>query len=147
MAELQIAEMIARHIQAGQPVSIDIQHVIFPGTVFSVGSATNGTVAIEVALESELLAAVKPGVKVEGTIQFGRLDNILYLGRPVRCQPDSTGSLFKLDADGKTLVRTQVKFGKSSVNTIEILDGLKVGDKVILSDVSAYDGVDRIRLP
>ena len=85
-------------------------------------------------------------LSVDGTIQLEKLDDILYVGRPVHGQENSTVGLFKLEGDGTTAVRVQVKLGRSSVNTIEVLDGLKEGDKVILSDTSAWDTANEIRL-
>jgi multidrug efflux pump subunit AcrA (membrane-fusion protein) len=83
---------------------------------------------------------------VDGTVDIERLDNVLYLGRPTVGQPHSTVTLFRIDGDGKTATRTTVKLGRASVNTIEIIDGLKVGDQVILSDMSAQDAHERVRL-
>jgi HlyD family secretion protein len=87
-----------------------------------------------------------PDLSVDGTIEIENLSDVVYVGRPVFGQPNSTTSLFKVDPDGKGATRVQVKLGRTSVNTIEVVDGLKVGDKVILSDMSAWDGHDRIRL-
>ena len=87
-----------------------------------------------------------PDLSVDGTIELERLDDVLFVGRPAFGQEQSTVGLFKVDADGSGAARIQVKLGRSSVNTIEVLSGLKVGDQVILSDMSAYDAYDRIRL-
>jgi HlyD family secretion protein len=97
-------------------------------------------------LTGELPKGAVPDLSVDGTIELERLNDILFMGRPAFGQDQSTVGLFKVLADGTTAERTQVKLGRSSVNTIEVLSGLKVGDQVILSDMSAYDAYDRIRL-
>jgi HlyD family secretion protein len=99
-----------------------------------------------VALLGELPKGARPELSVDGTIENERLDDILYVGRPAYGQAESTIGLFRLLEDGETAVRVQVQLGKSSVNTIEILEGLQQGDQVVLSDTSAWDAYDRIRL-
>jgi HlyD family secretion protein len=101
---------------------------------------------VDCRLEGELPPGARPDMSVDGTIQLEKLEDVVFVGRPVFGQPESTVSLFKIDPDGKGATRVQVKFGRSSVNTIEIRDGLKVGDQVILSDMSAWDQHDRIKL-
>jgi HlyD family secretion protein len=105
-----------------------------------------GTVTVDVKLEGALPDGARPDLSVEGTIELERLADVVYVGRPVQGQAFSTVGLFKLVEDGKDAVRVPVKLGRSSVNTIEIVEGLQVGDQVILSDMSAQDRSDRIRL-
>jgi HlyD family secretion protein len=103
-------------------------------------------VTVDVALKGPLPNVLRPDLSVDGTIQEAKLDDVIFVGRPVFGQQDSTVRLFRVDPDGKYANAVKVTFGRSSVNTIEIKDGLKVGDKVILSDMSAYDAYDRIKL-
>lgn len=146
-AELRIAETQAKDIQLGQPVSVDTRNGFIPGRVIRIDlAATNGTVTVDASLEGEYPKGVRPDLSVDGTIELERLENILYVGRPVQGQENGTIGLFKVDPDGRGAGRTQVRLGRSSVNTIEIVDGLKEGDKVILSDTSQWDNADRIRL-
>jgi multidrug efflux pump subunit AcrA (membrane-fusion protein) len=109
-------------------------------------SVLNGTVAVDVRLEGELPSGAVPDLSVDGTVELERLDNVLFVGRPVFGQPNSKIALFKLEPDGKEASKVPVSLGKSSVNTIEITEGLKVGDQVVLSDMSNWDNQTRIRL-
>jgi HlyD family secretion protein len=146
-AELNIPETQAKDIQLGQSASIDTRNGIIPGRVTRIDPAVkDGTVAVDVKLEAELPKGARPDLSVDGTILLERLEDILYVGRPVQGQPDSQVSIFKLGPDGKKAERVTVKLGRSSVNTIEIKEGLKPGDQVILSDMTAQDGTDSIRL-
>ncbi len=146
-AELKIQETQAKDIMSGQKAEVDTRNGIIPGRVSRIDpTAQNGTVTVDVRLEGALPAGARPDLSVDGTIELERLDNVLFVGRPVFGQQDSLVTLFKVDADGKGATRTQVKLGRASVNTIEILEGLKIGDTVILSDMSAWDAHDRIRL-
>jgi HlyD family secretion protein len=146
-AELNIAETQAKDIQIGQEVSIDTRNGLIPGRVSRIDPAVkDGTVTVDVRLEGELPRGARPDLSVDGTIVLEKLDDVVYVGRPVQGQPDSQVSIFKLDPDGKGAARVTVKLGRSSVNTIEIKEGLKPGDQVILSDMTAQDGFDRIRL-
>ncbi len=146
-AQLKIAETQAKDVAIGQPASIDTRNGIVPGKVSRVDpSSQNGTVTVDVALEGELPQGARPDLSVDGTIELDRLADVLYVGRPAFGQEKSLVGLFKLVDDGDEAVRVQVKLGKSSVNTVEILEGLKAGDKVILSDMSAWDAHDRVRL-
>ena len=146
-AALQIAETQARDIQLGQPASIDTHNGIIPGHVSRIDpSVLNGTVTVDVALDGPLPAGARPDLSVDGTINLAELKDVLQVGRPALGNDFSTLSLFKEDPDGKGAVRVPVKVGRSSVNSIQILEGLKEGDVVILSDMSHEDGVDRIRL-
>ncbi len=146
-AGLQIAETQARDIQIGQPASIDTHNGIIPGHVSRIDpSVLNGTVTVDVALDGPLPQGARPDLSVEGTIDLEKLKDVLYVGRPARGNENSTLCLFKSDPDGKGAVRVPVKVGRASVNSIQVLEGLKEGDQVILSDMSREDGVDRIRL-
>ncbi len=146
-AELKIPETQAKDVAIGQVASIDTRNGVIEGHVSRIDpAAVNGTVTVDVKLEGALPPGARPDLSVDGTIEIERLTDVLYVGRPTFGQPDSQISLFKLDADGKGASRVQVKLGRSSVNTIEIVEGLRVGDQVILSDMSAYDAHDRIRL-
>lgn len=146
-AELRIAETQAKDVQIGQTAQIDTRNGIIPGTVSRIDPAVReGTVLVDVKLEGSLPAGARPDLSVDGTIELERLADVLYVGRPAFGQPDSLVGLFRLAPDGKEASRTQVRLGRSSVNTIEIVDGLEVGDRVILSDMSNWDQYDRVRL-
>jgi HlyD family secretion protein len=146
-AELKIAETQAKDITIGQIASIDTRNGVVPGKVSRIGPAVqNGTVTVDVRLEGELPQGARPDLSVDGTVELERLNDVLYVGRPVIGQPNSMVGLFKLDPQTKEANRTTVRLGRSSVNTIEVLDGLKVGDQVILSDMSAWDAHNRIEL-
>jgi HlyD family secretion protein len=145
-AELRIAETQARDLTIGQIASVDTRQGFIPGKVVRIDpSAQNGTVTVDVALEGELPRGARPDLSVDGTIELERLDNVLFVGRPAFGQEQSTVGLFKLDETGEAS-RAQVQLGRSSVNTIEVLGGLKEGDQVVLSDMSAWDQFERIRL-
>jgi HlyD family secretion protein len=146
MAELRIAETQAKDILIGQPARIDTRNGIVEGKVLRVDPAVqNGTVQVDVELEGKLPAGARPDLSVDGTIEIERLADVLHVGRPAFGQADSEVRLFKVDADG-VATRVPVQLGRSSVNVIEIRKGLAVGDRVILSDTSAWDQSDRIRL-
>ena len=146
-AQVKITETEAKDIAIGQPASIDTRNGIIPGKVTRIDpAAVNGTVTVDVKLEGALPAGARPDLSVDGTIDIERLADVVYVGRPTVGQPHSTVTMFRYDLDGKTATRVTVKLGRASVNTIEVLDGLKVGDRVILSDMSAQDSHDRIRL-
>ena len=146
-AELKIAETQAKDIALGQDAQVDTRNGIIPGKVSRLDPAViNGTRVVDVRLIGALPAGAVPDLSVDGTVELENLSDVVYVGRPVFGQPNSIVSLFKVDPDGKGAARIPVKLGRSSVNTIEVLDGLKVGDKVILSDMSAWDVHDRIRL-
>lgn len=146
-AALQIAETQARDIQIGQPAEIDTHNGIIPGQVTRIDPAVlNGTRTVDVSLDGPLPPGAVPQLSVDGTIDLAHLTNVLYVGRPALGNENSTLSMFKLDRDGKGATRVPVKVGRASVNNIEILEGLKEGDTVILSDMSRWDNVDRIRL-
>jgi len=146
-AELRIAETQARDLTIGQIAQVDTRNGIIPGKVIRIDpAAQNGTVTVDVALEGALPRGARPDLSVDGTIELERLDNVLYVGRPAFGQEQSTVGLFKLDKETGEANRAQVQLGRSSVNTIEILGGLAEGDEVVLSDMSAWDQFDRIRL-
>ena len=146
-AELDIPETEARDLLLGQTASVDTHNGIVPGRVIRIAPApVNGTVAVDVTLDGQLPKGARPDLSVEGTILIEKLTNVLYVGRPVHAASDSTVGLFKLTEDGREAVRVPVKIGKMSVNTVQILAGLKQGDQVILSDMSAQDNFDKIRL-
>ncbi|MBI3405522.1 MAG: efflux RND transporter periplasmic adaptor subunit [Acidobacteria bacterium] len=146
-AEIRIAETQAKDVQIGQKATVDTRNGIIPGHVTRIDpAAVNGTRVVDIALDGALPQGAVPDLSVDGTIEIERVKDILYVGRPVNGQPNSTVGLFKLEDNGTYANRIQVKLGRASVNTIEVVDGLKVGDKVILSDMSAQDGQDRIRL-
>lgn len=146
-AEVKIAETQAKDVAPGQKATIDTRNGIVNGHVSRKDpSVVNGTVTVDVTIDDPLPPGAVPDLSVDGTIILENLKDVLYVGRPVHGQSDSTIALFKLDQDGSEAQRVNVKLGRSSVNTIEIVEGLKVGDKVILSDMSAWDAFDRIRL-
>ena len=146
-AELRIAETQARDLAIGQKAEIDTRNGIIPGRVIRIDpAAQQGTVTVDVELIGELPRGARPDLSVDGTIELERLSNVLYVGRPAFGQEQSTVGLFKLDPATGEASRAQVQLGKSAVNTIEILGGLSEGDQVILSDMSAWDQFDRIRL-
>jgi multidrug efflux pump subunit AcrA (membrane-fusion protein) len=149
-AELKIPETQAKDVLIGQKASVDTHNGVIPGQVSRIDpSSQNGTVTVDVSLEGALPPGARPDLTVEGTIELERLADVLYVGRPVHGDANSTISLFKADGpwnDANEAVRVQVKIGRTSVNTVEIVQGLQLGDTVILSDMSASDNFDRIRL-
>jgi HlyD family secretion protein len=146
-AEIKIAETQAKDVTIGQKAAIDTRNGIVTGHVSRIDpSVQNGTVTVDVAIDGALPQGARPDLSVDGTIELENLRDVLYVGRPVHGQADSTIGLFKIVNDGAEAVRVNVKLGRSSVTTIEVLQGLQVGDKVILSDMSAVDNFDRIRL-
>ncbi len=146
-ASLQIAETQANNIQLGQPAEIDTHNGIVPGHVTRIDpSVLNGTRTVDVALDGPLPSGAVPDLSVDGTIDLAQLHDVLHVGRPAFGNADSTISLFRINPDGKTATRVQVKVGQASVTEIQILSGLKEGDRVILSDMSRYDNTDEVRL-
>ncbi len=146
-AQVKIAETQAKDIQINQQAVIDTRNGTVKGHVTRVDPAVEqGTVTVDVAFDEALPKGARPDLSVDGTIELERLDNVVYVGRPAFGQENNTVGMFKLVGGSSEAVRTPVKLGKSSVNTIEILDGLQPGDQVILSDTSAWDAHDRIRL-
>ena len=146
-AEIKIAETQAKDVAIGQKATIDTRNGVVNGHVSRIDpSVVNGTVTVDVAITDPLPNGARPDLSVDGTVELENLKDVLYVGRPVHGQADSTIGIFKIVENGTEAVRVNVKLGRSSVNTIEIVDGLKVGDKVILSDMSAWDNFDRIQL-
>ena len=146
-AELKIAETQAKDIEIGQSAEIDTRNGVIAGLVSRKDpAAANGTVTVDVSLTGELPRGAVPDLSVDGTIQLERLENILYVGRPSLGQEQSTVGLFKLTNAAGDAERVQVSLGKSSVNAIEVKQGLNDGDQVVLSDMSAWDAFPKVRL-
>ena len=146
-AEIKIAETQAKDVQIGQKATIDTRNGVVNGHVSRIDpSVVNGTVTVDVTITDPLPIGARPDLSVDGTVEISNIKDVLYVGRPVHGQPDSKIGIFKIIDDGSEAVRVTVILGRTSVNTIEIIDGLKVGDKVILSDMSAWDGFERVRL-
>src|SRR5437867_1030959 len=146
-AELKIAETQAKDIEIGQVAQVDTRNGIIPGRVIRKDpAATNGTVTVDVGLTGALPRGAVPDLSVDGTVELERLENVLYVGRPAFGQEQSTVGLFKITNGAGDAERVQVRLGRSSVNTVEIVSGLNSGDQVVLSDMSAWDGFDRVRL-
>lgn len=146
-AQLKIAETQAKDVQLGQKASIDTHNGVIAGHVARIDpSVLNGTRTVDVELDDELPPGAVPDLSVDGTITIERLGDVLYVGRPTMGQANSKITLFKLVDGGKEAVRVPVTLGRASVSTIEVVEGLKPGDEVILSDMSRWDGLDRIRL-
>ena len=146
-AVLRVPESQAKDVAVGQRVDVDLHPAIVKGRVMRVDpTSQNATVEVEVALEGEMPQGARSDLSVDGTIEIDRIPNTMFVQRPGNSQPDQTVGLFKLEPDGKTAVRTNVKFGKASVNLIEVLAGLNVGDKILISDMGQYDTVNRVRI-
>ena len=146
-AALQIPETQARDIQIGQPAMVDTHNGVIPGHVTRIDPAVvNGTRTVDVELDGPLPAGAVPQLSVDGTIDLERMQNVLYVGRPSLGHENSTLSLFRVDPDDKTATRVTLKVGRAAVENIHVLEGLKEGDTVILSDMSRYDNLDRVRL-
>jgi multidrug efflux pump subunit AcrA (membrane-fusion protein) len=146
-AELRVPESQAKDVQIGQTATIDTRNGIIRGHVSRKdASAVGGSVRVDVTLEGDLPAGAVPDLSVDGTIQIEHLQDVLYTGRPVSGAATGPVGLFKIVEDGNYAVRTTVVLGRSSVNTVEIINGLQPGDRVILSDMGAHDNVDRVRI-
>ncbi|HEV7474204.1 MAG TPA: HlyD family efflux transporter periplasmic adaptor subunit [Pyrinomonadaceae bacterium] len=146
-AELKIAETQIKDVRLGQVVAVDTRNGIIQGEVQRIDpAAREGTFVVDVALTGPLPASARPDLSVDGTIELERLADVLHVGRPAFGQGQQTVGLFRLSPDGQQADRTQVTLGRSSVSTIEIVSGLKEGDQVILSDTSALDSYNRIRV-
>jgi multidrug resistance efflux pump len=146
-AALQIPETQAKDLAVGQQASIDTRNGMIPGRVVRIDpNAINGTVAVDIALDGPLPAGARPDLSVDGTIEIERLRNVLYTGRPAYGQANSTIGMFKIAEAGHYATRVQVRVGRSSVNLIEILGGLSMGDSVVLSDISQWDTADRVKI-
>jgi HlyD family secretion protein len=146
-AEIKVAETQAKDVLVGQSAVIDTRNGTAQGHVTRIDpSVVNGTVTVDVIPDGALPDGARPDLSVDGTIEIENLKDVLFVGRPVHGSSQSTISLFKLTPDGSEGTRVNVKLGRTSVNTVEILQGLQVGDRVILSDMSQWDNYDRIRL-
>lgn len=146
-AELKIPETQAKDVQIGQVAQVDTRNGVIPGRVSRIDPAVReGTVLVDVKLEGPLPQGARPDLSVDGTIELERLEDVLYVGRPAFGQPESLVGLFRVNQDGEEALRVQVRLGRSSVNYIEIVEGLDVGDEVILSDMSNWEDYDRVRL-
>ena len=145
-AEIKIAETQAKDIQIGQKVSVDTRNGIVAGIVTRIDpSVQNGTITVDVGLVGDLPRGAVPDLSVDGTVELERMADVVYVGRPAFGQEQSTVQLFKVQRDGSAS-RVQVKLGRISVNAVEIVSGLNVGDEVVLSDMSTWDAFDRVRL-
>jgi HlyD family secretion protein len=146
-AELKIAETHARDVQIGQNVMVDTRNGVIPSRVSRIDpSVREGFVTVDAKLEGTLPLGARPDLSVDGTIELENLGDVVQVGRAVSAQPHSVVGLFKLDPDGNGATRVQVKLGRASFNTVEIVEGLKTGDRVILSEMTAWDSYDRVRL-
>src|SRR5215467_15621289 len=146
-AEVKIAETQAKDVAIGQKASVDTRNGIVAGRVSRIDpSVQNGTVTVDLEITGPLPSGARPDLSVDGTIELENLTNVLFVGRPVNGQSGATIGLFKLMGDGSEAERVNVKLGKTSVNSVEILQGLQAGDKVVLSDMSQWDKYDRVRL-
>jgi HlyD family secretion protein len=146
-AVLQIAETQMKEVRVGLDAEVDTRNGVIPGRIIRIDpAALNGTVGVDVELMGALPPGSRPELSVDGVIEIERLPDVVYMDRPVSGEPGATIGIFKIDPDGKGASRVNVKLGRASVNTIEVVDGLKVGDRVILSDMSQYDSYSRLRL-
>jgi HlyD family secretion protein len=146
-AELRVPATQAKDLRLGQKVMIDTRNGIVAGTLARIDPAVrDGSVAVDVRIDEELPEGARPDLTIDGTVEIERLENVLYVGRPVHAQEDATIGLFRLDSDDKHAIRVTIRLGKSSVSTVEVVEGLQVGDQVVLSDTSRWDDYDRIRL-
>jgi HlyD family secretion protein len=147
MARLRVPATQARDVVVGQKVDVDTRNGIVPGAVARIDPAVReGTVLVDVRLQGELPRGARPDLNVDGTVEIERLPEVVYVGRPAFGQEQSTVGLFRLEQDGKHASRVQVKLGRASVNTIEVIEGLQPGDEVVLSDTSRFDEFERIKL-
>ena len=146
-AEIKIAETQVKDLLLGQSATIDTHNGLVPGEVMRIDpAAQNGTVTVDIMLKGPLPKGARPDMNVEATVLLERLQNVLYVGRPINGQPESTVGLFKVVNGGKEAIRLPVKLGRGSVNAIEICAGLEIGDQIILTDMSQWDAQDRVRL-
>jgi HlyD family secretion protein len=146
-AVVRVAETQIRDVAIGQSATVDTRVGVVEGKVARIDpSVQNGTVAVDITLTSALPKGARPDLTVDGTIELERLPDVLYVGRPAQGQADSLVSLFKVQEGTNEAIRTKVKLGRNSVSTVEIVEGLKQGDQVVLSDTSAWDAFDRIKV-
>lgn len=146
-AEIKIAETQMKDVQLGQLATVDTRNGVVKGHVMRIDpSVQNGTRTVDVSLEGDLPKGAVPDMSVDGTIELQRLNDVVFMGRPAFGQDQSTVGIFKMNGTGNEATRVQVQLGRTSVNTVEVVAGLQPGDKVILSDMSAWDAYDRVRL-
>ncbi|MCC7340680.1 MAG: efflux RND transporter periplasmic adaptor subunit [Bryobacterales bacterium] len=146
-AQIRIPETQAQDVQIGQPALIDTRNGTVDGVVARIDPAViDGTVTVDVRLTGKLPSGARPDLSVDGTVELERLEDVIYMGRPAFGQPNSTIGVFKMEADGRHASRVNVRLGRNSVNFIEVLEGLRPGDEVVLSDMSQWDAYDRVRL-
>jgi HlyD family secretion protein len=146
MAEIKVPETQAKDVRIGLRAIVDTHNGLVPGRVTRIDpSVQNGTVTVDVTFDASLPDGSRPDLSVDGTIELERLENVLYVGRPAFGDENTSTTLFKVQSDG-TALRVPVKFGRSSVNSLEILSGINAGDQVVLSDMSAWNEVDRVHI-
>ena len=146
-AVIRVPETQAKDIALGQHATIDTRTGIVPGHVMRIDPGSQqGTVVVEVAIDSVLPKGARADMSIDGTIELERLPNVLYVGRPAYGSPESTVGIFKVSEDGSEATRVNVKLGRASVNTVEVITGLTPGDSVIISDMTQWDNVSRVRL-
>ncbi len=146
-AVIRVPETQAKDIAIGQPATVDTRDGIVNGRVARIDPASSGgTVTVDIALDGALPSGARPDLSVDGTIQIQRLRNIVFTGRPAYGYDGATVGMFKLDADGRGATRVQVRIGTSSVNAVQVIAGLRPGDKVILSDMTMWEHTDRVRI-
>ena len=145
-AEIKVPETQAKDIRIGLRATVDTHNGLVPGHVIRIDpTVQNGTVTVDVAFDSPLPTGSRPDLSVDGTIELERLANVLYVGRPAFGDENTSTTLFRLQSDG-IAIRVPVKFGRSSVSSLEVLSGLNAGDQVVLSDMSAWNEVDRVHI-
>ena len=146
-AVLRVPETQAKDIALAQKATIDTRNGVVIGHVMRIDPGSQqGTVVVEIAIDGDLPKGARADMSVDGTIEIERLPNVMYVGRPAYGSAESTVGLFKVSDDGKEATRVNVKLGRASVNTVEVLNGIAVGDSVIISDMSQWDNVSRVRL-
>jgi HlyD family secretion protein len=146
-AQVQIAETQVRDVAVGQNADVDTRNGVVRGHVVRIDpAARSGTVTVDILLDETLPHGARPDMSVDGTIELERLDNVLYVGKPAAAQANATVGLFRLSPNRDNAALTRVQLGRSSVNAVEVVRGLDAGDCVVLSDMSAWDRYDRIRL-
>ncbi|HEX8246010.1 MAG TPA: HlyD family efflux transporter periplasmic adaptor subunit, partial [Longimicrobium sp.] len=146
-AVLRVPEVQARDVAVGQGALVDTRNGVARGRVSRIDPAVqNGTVGVDVTLEGPLPRGARPDLSVDGTIDVERLAGVLHVGRPAYGQPESVIAMFRLEPGGAAARRVAVRLGRGSANSVEVLSGLRAGDVVVLSDMSAYDGAERVRL-
>jgi len=146
-AELKVAETQINDVKENQLAIVDTRNGLIHGRVSRIDpAAREGTFTVDISFTEALPGSARPDLSVDGTIELERLRNVLYVDRPAFGQAQQTVGMFKIGPDGQEATRTQVKLGRTSVSTVEILDGLREGDQVVISDTSSMDNYNRIRL-